>query len=714
MAIAESNRNVYIEQRRAYSKRLVDRAKRVALQNQKRSEQEQAPKKKPSSWSIILKAFKELGLPSPSSPDTWLEFNALGQLLHQPKVVVVTTKVLNTALKTVDEESRHRARVLLTSYMTLMCPKEVLEDVNGPEEKRLHASAKEMLQLFEIWLKAHGRPGATTARMAFVNAWNDYNLLFEAWKSRDCDQLMKNMIIYYVELSTLRQTVIAQSHGDEAVGEQLRQQLEQIKAKLQKLGGSEALNNLQRALESSASSTSTGRKKQQQNNTPRSSDEMDMFEQRQQQEKSEQLGQLLSGFAQPTSGITNEFLAHELIMDPEFKLQRHGPTDELEKRVRLMAEKAFFDKLEQDIQQGKADMSLPSVIQDVKMRLLSLVRPHTSLHKQIDESIDLSLIKQQIKQHSFDMQHMISYVLNTMSGMCAPVRDEEIQNAKASPGMIDQIRSILTILDNMNLDLANFRLRSLRPHLMSIAVEYEREKFATMLNQGTIQLVRTKTWLTDSTQKLCQVAAERNPEGVLPEKNNKPSHDAVFEDAFVSLLVQPQPIAHLSDLPETLYLDVKRMGEYQNEVQATTMVAALLMLAKNFGSVHQQQLSRLASRLFAMLEDSSTSIDNLALEIERSANVRPERRAMTINQTDTVYSLLSRRISSVIRNTIQNNQFVTEAVLTSNGLDPIRAQLQSISLKVLRLANHNRKVYSSWYSDIIAEALNENMVAPSQ
>lgn len=98
-------------------------------------EEQQQPRRKPSSWSIILKAFRELGLPLPSLPDTWLEFNSLGKLLNQPKVIVVTTKILNAALKIVDEDSRQRARVLLTSYMTLMCPKEVLQDVQGVEEK---------------------------------------------------------------------------------------------------------------------------------------------------------------------------------------------------------------------------------------------------------------------------------------------------------------------------------------------------------------------------------------------------------------------------------------------------------------------------------------------------------------------------------------------------------------------------------------------------
>ncbi|KAL0144061.1 T-complex protein 11-domain-containing protein [Mucor lusitanicus] len=781
MQVAETNRNFYIEQRRANSKKTVERAKCIALQNQLRSEQEQerrraelesrlqktearrlahlskykaqkkkkplpppssssatttepplpavkttmpsastikspplspalqAPKKKPSSWSIILRAFRDLGLPSPSQPDTWLEFNSLGKLLHQAKVIVVTTKVLNTALKLTDEDSRHRARVLLTSYMTLMCPKEVLQDVNGPEEKRLHAAAKNMLELFEIWLRAHGRPGATAARLAFVDAWNDYNLLFETWKSRDCDQLVRNMTNYYVELSTLRQTVIAQQNGDESVGEQLKQQLDQIKTKLQKLGGPDALDRLQRALEATASSTSTGRRRQQQKNTPRSPKMDDEYESQQNANNSnanpQQLGQLLNGYV-PSSGLTNEQLAHELIMDPEFKLKSYEPSNDLEKRVRMMAEKAFFDKIAEDIEQGTAQTSLPALIKDVKNRLLSLVRPGTTMHNSINDAIDLTIIQQQMKQNSFNIH------------MCAPVRDEEIQKVRSSnDSLVEQIKQVIAILENMSLDLANFRLRSLRPHLMSMAVEYERDKFASMLNDGTIQLVRTKAWLTQSADKLCQVAAQRNPEGVQPQKNNKPSHDAIFEDAFVSLLCQPQPITQVDQVPETLALDAKRMAEFQNEVQATTMVAALIMLARNFGSASPQTLSDLAVKLFTMLEDGSTSIDNLASEIERSVNVRPERREMvrtmvdkTVNHNDTVYSLLSRRVAMVIKSTVQTNKFVTDAVLSSNGLEHVRGHLQSISLKIQRLAHHHRKVYASWYSEIINEALNESVV----
>lgn len=339
------------------------------------------------------------------------------------------------------------------------------------------------------------------------------------------------------------------------------------------------------------------------------------------------------------------------------------------------------------------------------------------MYNSVDEGIDLSLIKQQMRQNSFDIHGMMEYILNVMSNMCAPVRDDEIKELKSSTNIMEQIQSVLHLLEDMSLDLANFRLRSLRPHLMSMAVEYEREKFADMLNSGQIQLVRTKAWMTQSASRLCQVAAQRNPEGVRPEKNNKPTHDSIFEDAYVSLLVQQQPISSLEMLPETLSMDAKRMADFQNEVQAVTIVAALLMLARNFGSASPQALTDLGLKLFTMLKDPTTAIDNLSTEIERAVNVRPERREMvrtmvdkTVSHSDTVYSLLSRRVATVIKTTIQNNTFVTDAVLSSNGLQHVRSNLQAVAHKILRMTHHHRKVYASYYDDIITSALNEHLV----
>lgn len=343
------------------------------------------------------------------------------------------------------------------------------------------------------------------------------------------------------------------------------------------------------------------------------------------------------------------------------------------------------------------------------------------MYTSIDEAMDLHLIDQQLRQHTFDIDSMMNYVLNLMSNMCAPVRDVEIQAIRALPNnLVDQIQRVLHLLEDMGLDLANFRLRSLRPHLMSMAVEYEREKFAEMLMNGKIQLVRTTSWLTDTTKQLCQVAAQRNPEGIQPQKNNRPTHDSIFEEAFVGLLTQPQVIDSIEVLPETLAMDAKRMADYQDQVQAITIVSALLMLARNFGSVTSHQLGDLATKLFTMLQDPSTSIDNLATEIEHAVNVRPERREMirtmvdkTVSHTDTVYSLLLRRVASIIKSTLQNNTFVADAVLTSNGLQHVRSHLQGVAHQILRMIHHHRKVYASYYDEIITKALNDAVSSSS-
>ncbi|KAI8979998.1 T-complex protein 11-domain-containing protein [Pilobolus umbonatus] len=760
MEIAEINRNQHIERRRVASKNSVERAKCIVLQNKKRSREEQERRKaelesrfqkteqrrlahlnryklqkktthsstssttdtnnpssplsltinmmrttslqpptdiktkKPSSWSILLKAFRELGLPSPSNQDTWLNFNALGKLIHQAKVIVVTTKILNVALKITDSGTRYHARVLLTAYMTLMCPKEVLHDIHGADEQNLLSSAKQMLFVFENWLRAHGRPGATIARLRFVDAWEKYNILFEAWKARDREQLIQNMIAYYIELFTLQNTL------KEEMGDQLEEQLEQVKGKLEKLGGSDAMDQLQAALN----------QLQLNSNSPRSPQLDEEYEHQQEnhvQLDPSQIAQLLTGYTPPSTEITNEQLAHELIVNPEFKLQPYS-TNELEKRVKAMAEKAFFDKLKEDIEGGRMEEMIP-LIADVKQRLLSLVRPGNSMHSNINEAMDLSLIEQQIRQGAFDMDRMTSFVIDCMSDMCAPVRDEEIQ-VLHSMEPLERIQKIMHLLEAMSMDLANFRLRSLRPHLMTMAVEYEREKFTLLMNNGAIRLDRTTEWISKAVYKLYEEAARRNPEGVSPEANNKPTHDAIFEEAFVSLIGQSELIEE-NMLPETLRLDVDRMAQFQNEAQAMTMVTCLIMLAKNFGSNHSS-LSTLANTLLTLLKSPSTSIDNLSAEIERSVNIRPENRGMirtmvdkVLSQTDTIYCLLSRRVSSVIKSSIQNGVFVNDAIISSYGLEQVQPHLMELTHAIMRLCNHHRKVYSKWYDDIINETI---------
>lgn len=217
-----------------------------------------------------------------------------------------------------------------------------------------------MLHLFETWLDAHGRPGATTARACFVEAWNEYRVRFEAWKSRDREELMENTIAYYVQLSTLRQTMIADQNGDRSVGDQLQRQLDQIKHRLRKLGGSAALERLQHALEHVSASTSTGRRHQEAKVKPRTP----VLEEEEEKVSKDQLSHFLGAYT--SSARTNLQLAHELVLNPEFSLESYASKDTLQAQVKQTVQKAFLDQIQSEWASGQMTSCVLDVIKDLK------------------------------------------------------------------------------------------------------------------------------------------------------------------------------------------------------------------------------------------------------------------------------------------------------------------------------------------------------------
>ncbi|KAI9264046.1 T-complex protein 11-domain-containing protein [Phascolomyces articulosus] len=670
-------------------------------------------KKRKASWSALLSAFRKLGLPLVSMPETWLQFNHLGRLLRNKRVIHVTSKILNMLLNVIDKDSRRRSRVLLSAYMMTMCPREVFQTMHGSEEQQLLASAKRVLQLFEEIVHSQGGQPNSATKLAFEQCWNGYYALFQSWKSNDMTQLVANMSAYCIELMRLKKTLGKQGEED-GINDQLNQQILQVKDRIRGIGGApalEQLNESEAALSQSSEVAATtriaspGPSSVPPSPTPRP--ERSSTHEEPPSISTEQLNRLLGGYA-PVSGITNQQLAHEIIIDPNFKLQRPTVDEKpktLEQHVQKIATQAFFDAVEDDISNGRSENSLPGLMGDIRQRLLGLVRSGSSLHIQISEAIDISLIEQETKQKVFDLERKLQYVLHVMRQICAPVRDEAIEKIGEMDNNIHQLRAILEMLDDMALDLGNFRLRSLRPHLIPVAVEYEQSKFAESLAKGKVGLAKARSWLQTAKKRLIDVANERNPEDV---PSSSPSTNAIFEEGFISLLTSPEIIS-ASWCPETMLLDVERITRYQNEMQSITIVAALVMLARNFG--HVDNINEFSAKLFIMLEDDATTIDNLSLEIERNVRMIDEqRRSMiramvdkTVSHSDTVYSLLMRRVASVVRTQLNSGKFATREVLASYGLECVRKSLEQLCERVMVLGRHHFLVYSRWYDEILID-----------
>ncbi|KAI8391078.1 T-complex 11 [Radiomyces spectabilis] len=393
---------------------------------------------------------------------------------------------------------------------------------------------------------------------------------------------------------------------------------------------------------------------------------------------------------------------HEIIVDPNFKLQTHQPQSALEERVKSIATQAFFDKLAEDIRSGNAEQSIASIMEDVRKSLLDLAKSSTTLYKQLDDMMDMDLIRQNLSKGTFDLDMMLKDIVQVMLRICAPVRDETIQNISTMDDPVQQLRAILAVLDEMTLDLINFRIRMLRPHLTPMAVEYERSDFAEALAQGKTGLAKTRAWIRNTKQRLDETAVERN------KKDRDLSVTAVFEEALVSFITSAEPLSPMT-CPETLLLDIHRLSQCQNEIQATSMVASLLLLARNF-KVPNHAFDSMAKRFFVLLKDHTTHIDHLSGEIEKHADIDaahlPLIRSMvdkTLSHDDAVYALLTRRIGTVVRSSISNGQFVDSATLATHGLEHVRRPLRELCQRLIPLARHNFQVYLPWYKEIIME-----------
>ncbi|KAJ3085810.1 hypothetical protein HK102_013808 [Quaeritorhiza haematococci] len=444
-----------------------------------------------------------------------------------------------------------------------------------------------------------------------------------------------------------------------------------------------------------------------------------------------ELTKLVAGIPMPA--LTNEQLAHELIMDPDFEL-RPSIRSPLDERVRKMAKKAIFDIAREEFQKGVLGNYILSFIADIKQQLLAMVSDTGKIAEEINESLDIDLIRQQAQHNLFDLQKYVKYITNKMSQLCAPIRDQSIREVGRllSTDPIGALERIFDLLEDMKLDLVNYKLRSLRPIVKQQAVEYEQAKFEKAVAAGEVSLDRTKQWLGTTVRSLQDTAAARDPENI-----NHPASRIRFEDAYnealLSLIFSNQKITR-EEVPETLLLDAERMFGFQNEAQALTIISALIMLSKNAVAELRNDraaLLKLKDTLFILLKDGDTTIDHLSAQIVAtinaflankpaiaSASSAPAKPTPTkelseeqiqliktmVNKTlsfkDPVYSLLSRRIVAVVKSQLVNGSFRREG-LVSAGLDVVAQELEAFSRKILFLASHNKEVYAKFYDDIL-------------
>lgn len=640
-------------------------------------------------------------------------------------------------------------KVFMSAYMMVLHSSEVMPEI-GPKEQVLIESAETMLMDFEAWLAGAQSPSVASLGRTFLASWIEYYENFDAWKSGNNQGLIKDLVKHFLDLEKLWISVKDQEDAEGEWMPRIRDQQKQIQSRLAKMGGSEAMDLLaverSKALDEfkSLSPSSESRpvtltntsvdvyqtmalprrdsvtKSRTSSATTRSTGSSSTANGESSSKETPAADAKIMETLQ--SMWTNQKIAHEMIMDPDFKMKR-SDAKSLEGQVSAMARKAFFDSIREDFEKGILVNHVPSLLGDIREILISMLPEKSKVGLEIKEVLDIEHIKQQITNSAFDVKKALEYVTQKMLQLCAPIRDASIRSIATETDLTNAFSRILGILEDMRFDLMNFQLESVKPHLKAQAVEYETLKFDEALASGSISLDKTEAWLSKSVNDLKEVQSARNPDN-LDHPDLKVRYESAYHDALLGLIFATQPLEE-SNMAETLALDIDRIFSMQNEAQAIAIVASLCMLSKNIVPElrgNESAVKKLKETLFVLLQARDTTVENLSAHIISTINetLASTRRPTTVSEeqekiiatmvgktlsfSDAVYSLISRRMQAALRHQLEKGTFKKES-LVSHGLDTVGKELEGLSLKLALLAKHNKEVYVKHYDRILTSLI---------
>ncbi|XP_019732436.1 T-complex protein 11-like protein 1 [Hippocampus comes] len=435
-------------------------------------------------------------------------------------------------------------------------------------------------------------------------------------------------------------------------------------------------------------------------------------------------------------GVTNMALAHEIMVNQSFQVKPSElPEGSLERRVKEIVHQAFWDCLEAQLKKDPPQYS--HVIQrlsEIKETLLSfLLTGHSHLRSRIEEVLDLTLIQQQAEKGALDVGALSNFIIEMMGSLCAPCRDEDVSKLKEITEFVPLLKAIFSLLDLMKLDMANFAVNSIRPHLMQQSVEYERNKFQEFLDRQPNALDYTEKWLKDTLKNLrgaSSTEASADPPAFLPAN--------VHNQAYLRLLKWE----HLSEpFPETMLMDQVRFQEMQQITEQLVLLSSILLivytttgeaisgipgLMETLKNTVHAMLADMHAPSFNLQETLVTTGEKLCMELSQcltqhgsaalstdQKNILMGQISATIQPDNTVRQLMDSRVQSYLLATLESSQHKTPPPIPG-GLAPICKELQALAVRFSCLVNFNKLVFSPFYRKILQECFSSGGCASTK
>lgn len=722
---------------------------------------EDAAKRIQSAWRArsrknIVHTWLKLGLSIEMVSET--SFDVITVLLAEEKLLKATEKIMTlfVLLPDPDPASRSAAvRTFLSAYLILGHPAQVFSR-DGDQEQDLITKAKDLVISFESALGKlttfnHYTPSPTRtetvllAHGAFLAAFND-------WKARDSSALVETMVASFVSLDEIWQSV-KDATVDEVANEYrngIRDNQAILLSRIKKLAGPDkALILIRKAIRESRRSKpkkklagETVRPRLAVDSTPNAhtsaesavvqaeaASELAASGQEGHHSPATQGHQAQSLSKVFTVVPDNRILVHELSIDKEYRIDP-SPTADL----RDALNRELCNAMREGFQNGESAHWTAAMAQNIRGKLLRLLKAGNSMHTLISETLDPELINRQCNQGVFSYGKFFGFIANILPKLCAPFRDaqvqelaDELQEEGELPEMIEKLFKLLHVIDLLSLDYSNFLLMNAAPTLIKEATGYEQRMFTQDLEEGKVTLDRTRRWWHSAAVNMHTEADRRDP---WSQANpiNRPTAHKIYARGLVDLAIATPPLRD-SELPETLELDRARISRIREDALRITTIGGILLTAKSLLKRDvRSQWKPQANKMWLVLKDGylkdPATPAKITSLLESSHNMPASTRAQlssTVTRllgqaesgklTDPVLKVLFQRLKTHIFNRVSASSSgervraastATEGLATT-GLPEFVSQVAEICEELGRVGDVDRKTHGKWYEEIAEE-----------
>ncbi|KAK2025820.1 IQ calmodulin-binding domain-containing family protein [Colletotrichum zoysiae] len=741
-------------------------------------------------WKSLMRKkavaeFSELGLTIEGVRDT--SFDEVLELLGQEKVLVRTARVLRICglqegeTGSVDEMAA--VRTFLSAFLILGHPTQVLSNKDGtgdreqvglsqpqllprndlanPQLQDLVTKARDLLISFENIMSrltaANNCTPPPTLRIALPEIYATFYNAFLAWKSRDSESLVQLMLLQFVELDMILQTV--QESTEDAAAEQYRESIKsnqvQLIVRIKKLAGQERgkkmiADAVRKARKARAAKKPTGDMK------PRVAENAAGEASATAESLVSPVLQTLTPPPTPAKGHTNpqpieikpgfsgllpdnRIVVHELAINREYRI----PASEYREH-RTALQIPLFAGMRASMEEDNLEASFGYFI--VMMRyfkdnLQRLVKAGAYMHNTIGEILDTEVAERQFQMGSFSYEKFFVSMASLLPKLCAPFRDDEVKdlvdNKLQNGSLVDRVEALTEFVDLMLCDYVNYMFSTAAPQLIESAPEYEKRRFAAALETGQHGLGAAEAAWRSARSKVLTEARKRDPEGInLPR--SRPTDDKVYAQLLVDCFTQPAPIA-VDTVPEMLGLDYKRMTRLSLASQRIVTTGAILLQCKNLlkrdvRTPWKTEATRITAVLEADHENMGSIVQGVmaALEGGRSMpaatkthlkalvtkvlNASQDSMRKSVEPTEPVLRLLLARLRGHMnaRLTAGSAKEKLNAATTAHeklaglGLAEFAVQVREMLDEISKVGAVDRAAHGSWWNQVAAKVAAED------